>query len=1087
MSHILKSPYDKKNYREITLNNGMTALLISDMDQVTLRPYPVHRHAPRCHRGSSHTDDILEESEMEMEYTDMRTSCETSDDSMCEIPQVSGLLPALARKISYDEEKKAAAALCVGVGSFCDPEDIPGFAHFLEHMVFMGSKKYKKENAFDDFISKHGGESNAWTDTERTVFFFDIHKDHFRKSLDMFAQFFISPLFVKSSVEREIMAVDNEFQMIKYNDNDRFHQLLGTLASKGNPISRFLCGNQDTLKNIPKEKKIEVHGSLQEFSRRMYSAHYMTLVVQCPEQLDTLEDMVCDLFEDVPNNGLLRPAVAQHRPAENSRKRKAEGAAEPASSAFRCDLCHRDCRSRIGLYSHRKRCSTTMDPFVPRNFHKLLKVVPVEDCQRVDICWPLPPLYKQFKCKPLEYLAVLITHEGPGSIMSCLRKKGLALSLYGGNSGSGFDQNNLWSSFNVTILLTDAGMEGVIEVVSIVFEYIAMLSKCGPQAWFYKELCDIENIKFRFREECDPIENVEQIAENMQLFPLEHYLTGRSLMLTYDAQLIRECLNQLIPGRASITLWTKVFEGAGVCDKVEPWFGTHYTITDIPEEWERRWQNLTPRPELALPERNEFIPSNFDLLKVDGAAAHPVQVLDNQFGRMWYKKDTKFKMPKGFILLHFMTPVVASSVKSKALCDLYISVLEQQLLETLFAASLTGYEFMVEGIDTGLVVELQGFCHKLPHVMELFVTHLSRFSVTEELFKAVKSHLKKTYYNEMIKTYELAKMLRFAVTEPNSFPVPERYQAIDSLTMPMLTDFQQHMMGAFYVEGLMTGNFSPQHAVDVGNFVLNKLCRKPLPTDLLPVKRILKLPTGDLQCRVKSVNRRDTNSCVTSYFQFGPGNIRTVCLNELLMARMKEPVFNKLRTELQLGYSVFCHHVLSSGVLGFAVTVETHGHKFSMSDVENHISDFLEDFKKTMNKMSKSQFIDLVNSVITAKQVEDTQLGDETNRFWKEILERDYIFDRQEREIDILATISQSELKAWYQKYMDASHRHISFQVEGCKHIEMEMDRNLSDSRGWSPGDENILQLICEGENFIDNIEEFRQSLELYPVCKLTS
>ena len=33
------------------------------------------------------------------------------------------------------------------------------------------------------------------------------------------------------------------------------------------------------------------------------------------------------------------------------------------------------------------------------------------------------------------------------------------------------------------------------------FEYIAMLQKCGPQAWFYSELRDIENIKFRFREE----------------------------------------------------------------------------------------------------------------------------------------------------------------------------------------------------------------------------------------------------------------------------------------------------------------------------------------------------------------------------------------------------------------------------------------------------------------------------------------------------------------------------------------------------------------------------------------------------------
>lgn len=50
------------------------------------------------------------------------------------------------------ENFQAAAGLCVGVGSFSDPKEVPGMAHFLEHMVFMGSEKFPAENDFDSFI-----------------------------------------------------------------------------------------------------------------------------------------------------------------------------------------------------------------------------------------------------------------------------------------------------------------------------------------------------------------------------------------------------------------------------------------------------------------------------------------------------------------------------------------------------------------------------------------------------------------------------------------------------------------------------------------------------------------------------------------------------------------------------------------------------------------------------------------------------------------------------------------------------------------------------------------------------------------------
>lgn len=62
--------------------------------------------------------------------------------------------------------KKAAAAMAVGVGSFLDPPHMQGLSHYLEHMLFMGSKAFPDENEYDAFLTAHGGASNAFTDYE---------------------------------------------------------------------------------------------------------------------------------------------------------------------------------------------------------------------------------------------------------------------------------------------------------------------------------------------------------------------------------------------------------------------------------------------------------------------------------------------------------------------------------------------------------------------------------------------------------------------------------------------------------------------------------------------------------------------------------------------------------------------------------------------------------------------------------------------------------------------------------------------------------------------------------------------------------
>ena len=90
--------------------------------------------------------------------------------------------------ISDPDTDKAAAALDVHVGSNANPEGRQGLAHFLEHMLFLGTEKYPEAGGYQKFISEHGGTHNAYTDFEHTNYFFDVDKDFLAPTLDRFAQ-----------------------------------------------------------------------------------------------------------------------------------------------------------------------------------------------------------------------------------------------------------------------------------------------------------------------------------------------------------------------------------------------------------------------------------------------------------------------------------------------------------------------------------------------------------------------------------------------------------------------------------------------------------------------------------------------------------------------------------------------------------------------------------------------------------------------------------------------------------------------------------------------------------------------------------
>jgi len=214
---IVRSPSDARTYKFIVLENGLRAVLIHDAEIRNSKAEDDGAEPAGLSSGSDGESDD-EPGESDDEPGDDETGSDDDGDEDDDKNDGTKPPPVL-------ETKRAAAALSVGVGHFCDPKELPGLSHYLEHMLFMGSDKYPDENDYDAYLTRHNGSSNAFTEEESTTYHFECAPHAFEAALDRFAQFFISPLMKPDALDREVLAVDSEFSGVLQSDSCRLSQV----------------------------------------------------------------------------------------------------------------------------------------------------------------------------------------------------------------------------------------------------------------------------------------------------------------------------------------------------------------------------------------------------------------------------------------------------------------------------------------------------------------------------------------------------------------------------------------------------------------------------------------------------------------------------------------------------------------------------------------------------------------------------------------------------------------------------------------------------------------------------------------------
>jgi protease III len=95
--------------------------------------------------------------------------------------------------VQDERASKAAAALALPVGSLDNPDSQPGLAHYLEHMLFLGSESYPGPEEYQSFITRNGGQTNAATGYTSTTYMMEVDPPAFAEALRRMADTLARP------------------------------------------------------------------------------------------------------------------------------------------------------------------------------------------------------------------------------------------------------------------------------------------------------------------------------------------------------------------------------------------------------------------------------------------------------------------------------------------------------------------------------------------------------------------------------------------------------------------------------------------------------------------------------------------------------------------------------------------------------------------------------------------------------------------------------------------------------------------------------------------------------------------------------
>jgi protease-3 len=852
--------------------------------------------------------------------------------------------------VSDPQAPKSLAALALPVGSLEDPNSQLGLAHYLEHMVLMGSKRYPQPENLSEFLKKHGGSHNASTASYRTAFYLEVENDALAPAVDRMADAIAEPLLDPGNADRERNAVNAELTMARSRDGMRMAQVGAETLNPAHPSARFSGGNLDTLKDKPGSK---LHDELTAFYQRYYSANLMMGVLYSNQPLPELAELAAKTFGRVPNRDATVPPIE-------------------------------------------------VPSVTPEQQGIIIHYVPAQPRKQLKVEFRIDNNSAEFRSKTDTYISYLIGNRSQNTLSDWLQKQGLADAI---NAGADPMVDRNGGVFSISVSLTDKGLAKRDEVVAAIFNYLKMLRSEGIKQSYFDEISHVLNLDFRYPSITRDMDYIEWLVDTMLRVPVEHTLDAPYLADRYDAKAIAERLDAMTPQNARI--W--FVSPNEPHNKMAYFVNAPYQVDKITPQRFEQWQQLGKGISLSLPALNPYIPDDFSLTKPSHEFKKPEMVVDQPGLRVLYMPSRYFAdEPKADVTVAFRNAKTMDSARNQVLFSLTDYLAGISLDQLSYQASVGGLSFSTSP-NNGLVFNANGFTQRLPQLLTSLIEGYSSFTPTEDQLTQAKS-----WYLEQLDSAEKGKAFELAIQPVQMISrVPysersERREVLKTLTLKDVMAYRDSLLADATPELLVVGNMSKQQVDTLASTLKHRLGCTGIEWWHGEDVEVAKKQLANLQRAGSSTD----SALAAVYVPTGYDEVTGMAYSSLLGQIIQPWFYSQLRTQEQLGYAVFAFPTSVGRQWGIGFLLQSNSKQPAY--LYQRYQDFYPKTEKRLREMKEADFEQYKQAMINELKQRPQTLSEEAGRFANDFDRGNFAFDTRHKLIEQIKQLTPTKLADYF-------------------------------------------------------------------------